>query len=384
MNKELAYWVTLAHLPKIRTRIKNEIIVRLFEQNKTIVDFFNLTEEVWKNKFNLSDTDISIIKSGIDDLPSNSFLVESLLEQGYKILPITSPEYSPLLKKNLGRSYAPPVLYIKGNLQILKEDSIAIVGSRKANEISLLFTDNIAKKASDNYKVVVSGFAKGVDKQALDSALKYKGHSIIVLPQGITTFKSGFKKYYKQIIDGDVLVLSTFHPKAVWSVQLAMARNPIIYGLAKEIYVAESKNKGGTWSGVIDGLRKKRIIYVRKPDLNEKNANLSLIQKGAKPVDINGNLIKYEAVNEKIDITVSEPNQSYNEIESKIINLLKKGIYTSKSIVELLKIDWSTRKVTNYLKNHKDVVTINKKPLKFTHSCRQINTEQQSLFDLTE
>lgn len=382
MNNELAYWFTLAHLPKIKTSIKNEIIVRLFEQNKTIIDFFNLTEEDWKNKFNLSDNDISIIKSGIEDLPNNSFLVESLLEQGYKILPITSPEYSSLLKKNLGKSYAPPILYTKGNLQILKEDTIAIVGSRKANEFSLLFTDNIAKKASENYKVVVSGFAKGVDKQALDSALKYKGHSIIVLPQGITTFKSGFKKYYKQIIEGDVLVLSTFHPKAVWSVQLAMARNPIIYGLAKEIYVAESSSKGGTWSGVIDGLRKKRIIYVRKPDINEKNANILLIQKGAKPVDITGNIIEYMSIDEEITSIVSEQKSNYYEIESKILDLLKKGIYTSKKIVEILKIDWNPRKVTNYLKNQKDVVTINKKPLKFTHISRQISPKQQSLFDL--
>jgi len=379
--KELSYWITLAHLPKIKTRVKNEIIVRLFEQQKTIIDFFNFTKDVWMSEFDLSDNDISILRSAIDELPNNSFLVESLLEQGYRILPITSPEYSPILKKNL-KYNSPIVLYTKGNLQILKEDSIAIVGSRKANEKSLLFTDNIAKKASENYKVVVSGFAKGVDKLALDSALKYKGHSIIVLPQGITTFKSGFKKYYKQIIDGDVLVLSTFHPKATWSVQLAMARNPIIYGLAKEIYVAESSNKGGTWSGVIDGLRKKRTIYVRKPNVNEKNANLLLIQKGAKPVDINGTIIEYETINEKINNIVSEPNQDYNEIESKILNLLKKGIYTSKNIVELLKIDWSSRKVTNYLKNHKDVVTINKKPLKFTHTSRQINTEQQSLFDL--
>jgi len=382
MNNELAYWITLAHLPKIKTSIKNEIIVRLFEQNKTIIDFFNLTEEDWKNKFNLSDNDISIIKSGIEDLPNNSFLVESLLEQGYKILPITSPEYSSLLKKNLGKSYAPPILYTKGNLQILKEDTIAIVGSRKANEFSLLFTDNIAKKASENYKVVVSGFAKGVDKQALDSALKYKGHSIIVLPQGITTFKSGFKKYYKQIIEGDVLVLSTFHPKAVWSVQLAMARNPIIYGLAKEIYVAESSSKGGTWSGVIDGLRKKRIIYVRKPDINEKNANNLLIQKGAKPVDITGNIIEYMSIDEEITSIVSEQKSNYYEIESKILDLLKKGIYTSKKIVEILKIDWNPRKVTNFLKNQKDVVTINKKPLKFTHISRQISPKQQSLFDL--
>ena len=148
----------------------------------------------------------------------------------------------------------------------MTEKSIAIVGSRNASDVSLQFTDNIAKLASKEYKVVVSGFAKGVDKQALDSAINYKGQSIIVLPQGIMTFGSGFKTYYKQIVDGDVLVLSIFFPKAPWKAELAMARNPIIYGLADEIYVAESSEKGGTWSGVIDGLRKKRKIYVRKPE----------------------------------------------------------------------------------------------------------------------
>ncbi len=49
-----------------------------------------------------------------------------------------------------------------------------------------------------------------------------------------------------------------------------MARNPIIYGLAGEIYVAESLEKGGTWRGVIDRLRKGRKIYLRKPDPTEK------------------------------------------------------------------------------------------------------------------
>ncbi len=67
--------------------------------------------------------------------------------------------------------------------------------------------------------------------------------------------------------------MSTFFPKAPWSVQLAMARNPIIYGLAKEIFVAESNEKGGTWAGVIDGLRKRRKIFIRMPEPSEKKAN---------------------------------------------------------------------------------------------------------------
>lgn len=84
----------------------------------------------------------------------------------------------------------------------MQEKSIAIVGSRDADKNSLEFTDNIAKLASEEYKVIVSGFAKGVDKQALDSSIKYNGQSIIVLPQGIMTLSPGFnKKYYKAITE---------------------------------------------------------------------------------------------------------------------------------------------------------------------------------------
>lgn len=377
MNKELTYWLALAHVPKIQTKKKNEIIVRLFEKGKSIIDFFEFEQSGWENDYELSQSEIVLFEDAKKELSTYAFMVEDLLEQGYSILPITSQDYSPTLKKNLGRTYAPPVIYTKGNLQIMKEKSIAIVGSRKANDISLEFTDNVAKNASKDYKVVVSGFAKGVDKQALDSAIKYKGQSIIVLPQGIATFQSGFKKYYKQIIDGDVLVLSSFYPKAPWSVQLAMARNPIIYGLASEIYVAESSEKGGTWSGVMDGLRKGRTIYVRKPNPREKNANSILISKGGKAVDNKGNLTSYE-IKEETKSVVSEPD--FNNTEEKIIEFLKTGVFPAKKIVDTLKIDWSSRKVTDFLKGREDVLTVKGKPLKFAHKNRSIQL-QKSLFD---
>jgi predicted Rossmann fold nucleotide-binding protein DprA/Smf involved in DNA uptake len=377
MSKELTYWLALAHVPKIKTKKKNEIIVQLFEQGKSVIDFFESEYSVWEDRYQLDKSEVELFIDAKKELSNYAFMVEDLLEQGYNILPITSQDYSPTLKKNLGRTYAPPVIYTKGNLQIMKEKSVAIVGSRKANDNSLEFTDNVAKNASKDYKVVVSGFAKGVDKQALDSALKYKGQSIIVLPQGIATFQSGFKKYYKQIIDGDVLVLSTFYPKAPWSVQLAMARNPIIYGLASEIYVAESSEKGGTWSGVMDGLRKGRMIYVRKPNPREKNANNILISKGGKAVDIAGNLTTYE-IQDEIKSIVSEPD--LNNTEEKIIEFLKTGVFPAKKIVDTLKIDWSSRKVSDFLKNRKDILTVKGKPLRFAHKDRSIQ-KQKTLFD---
>lgn len=377
-HTEIPYWIAIAHLPKWRTERINKLIIKIVHDNQmSLEDFFNLPENAWKTEYLLSEQEVYSLLQAKKDLPNTSFLAEEILSQGFEVIPINSIEYSETLKQNLKTTYSPPVLYIKGNKQIMQENSIAIVGSRKADNVSLEFADNIAKLASEQFKVVASGFAKGVDKQALDSALKYKGQSIIVLPQGILTFKSGIKKYYKQIVEGDVLVASTFHPKATWSVGLAMARNPIIYGFAKEIYVAQSEDKGGTYSGVIDGLKKGRKIFVRFPNQNEKNANLELISKGGLPVDMNGQIKKAEA--QKIEKLQKEETKKAEGVEYKILSILSNGIFSSKQIVEKTKIDWTTRKVTDFLKEHKDVETIKKKPLKFKKTNFN-SVEQKSLF----
>ena len=382
MTNESAYWIALAHLPKWGNLKINNLIIKFFHENQiSIVDFFELSENIWSSVYQLDEKQITDLKQAKSELPNNAFLAEQMLNQGFEIIPITSPEYSKTLKTNLKATYSPPVLYIKGNKKIMQEQSIAIVGSRAASEIALNFTDNIAKNASKDYKVVVSGFAKGVDKQALDSAIKYKGQSIIVLPQGIMTFTSGFKNYYKQIIDGDVLVLSTFHPKAGWSTGLAMARNPIIYGLASEIYVAESSEKGGTWSGVIDGLRKGRKIYVRQPEHNEKNANNILIQKGAIRVDFIGNQVNIDYptdINES-NLLVNEPTFT-NSFETELKTIFNGRPLSSKEIIKKLNLDWSTQKLTTQLKKIDFVEVIKKKKKNLYQLKGKSEQNQPSLF----
>ncbi|MCS6833246.1 MAG: DNA-processing protein DprA [Flammeovirgaceae bacterium] len=353
---EIPYWITLSHLPKWGTEKINRLVVKIVHDYQMNLETFFHSENEWKNTFNLSDEDVLDLKNAKSELPNNAFLAEDLLSQGFEVIPINSPEYSKILKTNL-KLKAPTILYVKGNKQILQENSIAIVGSRDANEISLKFTDNIAKKASEQSKVIVSGFARGVDKQALDSAIKYNGRSIIVLPQGIMTFGSGIRKYYKEITRGDVLVLSTFHPKSVWNTSLAMARNPIIYGLATEIYVAQSSESGGTWAGVMDGLKKGRTILVRKPNHGEKNANLLLIEKGAKAVDFDGNIVE--------NLEIAQNLQSLNEtLENndmeKVIRLLKNQALTLKQILEKLQLKMSDKELLNKLKSLPNILTVKK------------------------
>ncbi|WP_199851481.1 DNA-processing protein DprA [Parabacteroides pacaensis] len=359
---------------------KMNLIIQFYHDKKiSITDFFELSEETLKDNFQLNDKQIKDLQKVRFSLANYAFIAENLQNSGIEVIPVVSSEYSKTLKENLKKA-APIILYVKGNKQIMQEKSIAIVGSRDASEVALNFTDNIAKQASKERKVVVSGFAKGVDKQALNSSIACKGQSIIVLPQGIMTFESGFKTYYRQIIEGNVLVVSTFHPKAGWGKELAMARNPIIYGLAKEIYVAESKpsrnrqgkeTKGGTYAGIMDGLKKGRIIYVRKPEVYEKNDNNFLIQSGAVAVDFNGNKLNNYEFKEDI-LIIAEPQSVYRSFEDNIKEILQKGQLSANDILKKLKLDWESDKLTKELKKL-DFVEIRKKGNKNYFSLKGTN-----------
>lgn len=353
IKQELTYWVTLALITKMWTKRKNEIYVNCFKHNPqiSIIELFE-DSSTWE-EVGLNEIEKVQFEESRMQLANNSFLVDELMAQGYDILPITHEDYPKLLKENL-KFNAPTVIYTKGNKSLLQEPSIAIVGSRSADVMSLSFTDNIAKSATRNNKVVVSGFAKGVDRQALDSAVGTNGKSIIVLPQGIMTFGSGFKQYFKHIVQGRVLVMSSFAPKAPWSVEFAMARNPIIYGMASEIFVAQSDEKGGTWSGVIDGLRKKRSIYVRYPEKNEKNANLLLIQNGASAVDISGNILSLSPEELKTPEQLSK-----EKLDAELIKILNSvEMISAKEIIARLRLDWKDDKMKRYLDNKEQVEKI--------------------------
>lgn len=374
--------MALAHLPRWGYLKINNLIIRFFHENKiTIEEFFQLSEKEWMGLYQLDEKQVSDLKQAKSELAGNAFLAESYFSQGYEIIPITSPEYSKTLKTNLKAAHAPAILYVKGNKKILQEKSIAIVGSRDASAVALKFTDNIAKLASNDFKVVVSGFAKGVDKQALDSAINYKGQSIIVLPQGIMTFSSGFKNYYKQIIDGDVLVLSTFFPKAPWKTELAMARNPIIYGLADEIYVAESAEKGGTWSGVVDGLRKGRKIFVRNPDPTEQNANELLIQKGAVPVDFEGAVLARAVDVEFSDqVPVAQETGVDKLLPEQVRAAFNGRPLSAKELLAKLNLTWTVQKLHAYLKNLDFVDVVKDKSTNLYKLKGTSDTAQATLF----
>ena len=93
IKQELTYWVTLALIPKIWTRRKNEIYTKCF-QNTPQISIIDLFENPSNWDFvGLNELEKTQFQDAKLKLANNAFLVEEMIDQGYNILPITHADY---------------------------------------------------------------------------------------------------------------------------------------------------------------------------------------------------------------------------------------------------------------------------------------------------
>lgn len=180
-------------------------------------------------------------------------------------------------KQLLNLKYPPMVLYYKGNLDLLKQDAIAIVGSRKPCEYAIKATKSLVTNYKD--KVIVSGLAKGIDACAHENASKTIG----ILGCGIDYIYPSCNYDLIKRIEKQGLILSEY---PAFSKPLGYHfpfRNRLIACLSSRIYVMQSSLKSGTMSTINEALelgKEVRILPYDVFNLDGKNNN-HLIYEGA-------------------------------------------------------------------------------------------------------
>lgn len=185
----------------------------------------------------------------IQELLSQQEQLRWYLDKGRKkgCIPITriSDGYPHRLRKCLGLN-APGVLWMKGDRDILRLPAIALVGSRDLNDANREFAWEVGKQAAKQGYVLISGHARGADRQAQDSCLEHGGKVISVVSDQLE----------KHCEHGNVLYLSEDGFDLPFSAERALKRNRVIHSLSPKTFVAQcGYGKGGTWNGTKNNLR---------------------------------------------------------------------------------------------------------------------------------
>ncbi len=181
----------------------------------------------------------------------------------------------------------PPVLFIRGDRNLLDSLQVAMVGTRNPSPMAMKTARAFAKSFADFGLTVTSGLALGVDQAAHKGALDSTGKTIAVAATGLDrVYPASHKALAAEIIETGALV-SEFpigtQPKPGYFPR----RNRIISGLSLGVLVVEAAIKSGTLVTAKHAMEQGREVFAIPGSIHNPLAKgcHHLIRQGAKLVE---------------------------------------------------------------------------------------------------
>lgn len=192
-----------------------------------------------------------------------------------------------------------------GNVELLQNSSIAIVGSRDASEYGKKFAAQFASSIARSNITIVSGMAVGVDSVAHKNSIDKVGKTIAVMGSGFNNiFPKENEDLFKEIIEKGGLVISEHSPNTKPNLKSFPFRNRIIAGLSMAVLVVEAKFRSGSSVTARYAFEQNKQVFCLPHSLEDTNGvgTNNLLKTGAKlitkPQEI-GELLKIKIANEE-------------------------------------------------------------------------------------
>ncbi len=277
--EELFYWVWIASVQGLKTK-KVQKLIDSFGSIKNV--YYQSKKELMKVRVIEEKTAEQMIRK--KDRQKIENIIDCLVKQKIQVIPYTSLDYPVQLKQ----IYDPPVvLYVKGNISILQNFSIAIVGARQATLYGKQVAFGLAKNLACSGVIVISGLAKGIDTYAHLGTLKAEAKTIAVLGNGIDSiYPKENKELAEQILQKGGAIVSEYTVGQKPEKYHFPARNRIISGLSQGVVVVEAKKKSGSMITVDYALEEGKMVFAvpgRITDVTSEGTN-ELLMQGAKPI----------------------------------------------------------------------------------------------------
>lgn len=180
----------------------------------------------------------------------------------------------------------PPVLYLKGRIQVLNDSLLSIVGSRKPSFYGKIITSTWSKQLSKEGLTLVSGLAIGVDTLVHQACVAQHRPTIAVLGNGLASIYPASNQQLGEKIVENGLLLSEFPLNSLPKARHFPQRNRIISGLSLSTLITEATEKSGTMITAAHAIEQNREVLVVPGHVNceQSKGCHRLIQQGARLV----------------------------------------------------------------------------------------------------
>jgi DNA processing protein len=210
--------------------------------------------------------------------------LEKAAKADCKLVGFDSEGYPPLLKQI---SDAPLFLYVRGDVKVLSQFAVAVVGTRRPTAYGSSVAHRLAHDLAQRQLVVVSGLARGVDSAAHWGALEAKGKTVAVLGSGIDViYPREHKRLAEQIMQSGA-VISEFPLGTGPTPENFPIRNRTMSGLSLGVVVVEAAEYSGSLITARLALEQNREVFAVPGNITSAQSfgPNHLIKQGAKLVD---------------------------------------------------------------------------------------------------
>ena len=181
----------------------------------------------------------------------------------------------------------PPLLYVRGRVELLSAPALAVVGSRNATAQGRANAEQFARALSDAGLTIVSGLALGIDTAAHKGGLAGHGSTIAVMGTGMDTlYPRTNAALGEAIANGGVLV--TEFPLSMPPLSANFPRrNRLIAGLSRGVLVVEAALASGSQITARLAAEQGREVFAIPGSIHSPQSRgcHALIKQGAKLVE---------------------------------------------------------------------------------------------------
>lgn len=260
----------------------------------------------------------------------------------------------------------PKQLHYIGNINLLYEESFAVVGTRRITRYGIKNCKNFTKELALRNIPIVSGMAIGTDAIAHKTALNYKGKTIAVLGSGLERiFPTENYNLFEEIISNGGLVISEYENNIKAQSNQFLQRNRIVTAISEGVLVIEAGYRSGTSVTVKYAKKQGKHVFAIPGNLDNPfgiGVNRMIKEGAILTTCIEDILINYPQFMNRKWKEVSRIKKEYKKIyeiledgECTIDELLEKTKYNIKEIIKVL----SSMELDNIVINEMGVYKIN-------------------------
>ena len=162
---------------------------------------------------------------------------------GNHVVTLDDPAYPPAL---LTMPDPPPLLYIKGRLELLHTKAVALVGSRSATPQGAEDAERFARELSQAGVTIVSGLALGIDGAAHRGGLEGAGSTVAVIGTGADLVYPAAHHALARQIATQGAILSEWPLGTPARAANFPQRNRLIAGLVSGVVIVEAAMRSGS------------------------------------------------------------------------------------------------------------------------------------------